>query len=118
MSLGNVFQTHQYPNRITIVTNCVFEDYINMFVIVFNDDILVYSKINEEHEKHEQAILQSVSGRKVYGKLKKCEFWLNKPQSLVAMVSIERTFVNTSRIEVVSSWKQPTKAIEVCNSWM
>ena len=96
--------------------NCVLEDYIEMFVIVFNNDILVYSKTEEEHEKYVQAILQSVAKRKLYKKLKKCEFWLNTAHSLVAMVPIERIFVNPSRIKVVSSWKQPTKAIEVCSS--
>ena len=89
-----------------------------MFVIVFNDDIFVYSKIKEEHEKHEPSVLQSLSKRKLCEKLKKCEFLLNAPHSLVAMVSIERIFVNLSRIKVVSSWKQPRKAIEVWSSWL
>ncbi|MCV5004641.1 reverse transcriptase domain-containing protein, partial [Escherichia coli] len=58
--------------------NRVFEDYLDKFVIVFIDDILVYSKTKEEHEEHLKAVLLRLAEKKLYAKFKKCEFWLEK----------------------------------------
>ena len=58
--------------------NRVFHEYLDQFVIVFIDDMLVYSKRQEEHEEYLRTILQVLKDKKLYAKLKKCEFWLNQ----------------------------------------
>ena len=65
------------PNAPTVfmdLMNRVFHEYLDRFVIVFIDDILVYSKSQEEHEEHLRMVLQILGDRKLYAKLKKCEF--------------------------------------------
>ena len=58
--------------------NCVFKPFLDVFVIVFIDDILVYSRIVEEHKVHLRMVLQRLREEKLYAKLSKCEFWLNE----------------------------------------
>ncbi|KAJ6829085.1 uncharacterized protein M6B38_359765 [Iris pallida] len=58
--------------------NRVFYQYLDKFVIVFIDDILIYSKSEEEHEKHLRIVLQTLREEKLYAKLSKCEFWLDQ----------------------------------------
>lgn len=57
--------------------NQVFYKYLDKFVIVFIDDILIYSKTKEDHEEHLKIVLQTLRQDKLYGKLSKCEFWLD-----------------------------------------
>ena len=65
------------PAAFMDLMNKVFHEYLDRFVIVFIDDILIYSKSQEEHEEHLRIVLQILRERKLYTKLKKCEFWLN-----------------------------------------
>ena len=65
------------PTAFMDLMNRVFHEYLDRFVIVFIDDILICSKSQEEHEKHLRIVLQILRERKLYAKLKKCEFWLN-----------------------------------------
>ncbi|KAJ6837239.1 uncharacterized protein M6B38_121860 [Iris pallida] len=58
--------------------NRVFYQYLDKFVIVFIDDILIYSKSEEEHEKHLRIVLQTLREEQLYAKLSKCEFWLDQ----------------------------------------
>ena len=58
--------------------NRIFHPYLDSFVVVFIDDILVYSKTRKEHEEHLRIVLQTLRNRQLYAKLSKCEFWLNK----------------------------------------
>ena len=58
--------------------NRVFKLYLDQFVVVFVDDILMYSKSREEHERHLSTVLQTLGDKQLYAKLKKCEFWLDK----------------------------------------
>ena len=57
--------------------NRIFQPYLDKFVVVFIDDMLVYSKDKEEHEEHLRTILQTLREKQLYAKLKKCEFWLD-----------------------------------------
>ena len=61
--------------------NRIFHDYLNQFVVVFIDDILVYSKNKKEHEKHLRIVLHILRDRKLFAKFSKCEFWLEKCSS-------------------------------------
>ena len=67
--------------------NRVFKPYLDQFVVVFIDDILVYSKSREEHERHLSIVLQTFRDKKLYAKLKKCEFWLDKVSFLGHVVT-------------------------------
>uniref|UniRef100_A0A2N9EM84 Reverse transcriptase n=1 Tax=Fagus sylvatica TaxID=28930 RepID=A0A2N9EM84_FAGSY len=83
--------------------NRVFHEYLDRFVIVFIDDILVYSKSLEEHEDHLRIVLQILRDKKLYAKLKKCEFWLNQVVFLGHVVSKDGITVDPSKIEAVDS---------------
>uniref|UniRef100_A0A2N9GE10 RNA-directed DNA polymerase n=1 Tax=Fagus sylvatica TaxID=28930 RepID=A0A2N9GE10_FAGSY len=93
--------------------NRVFHEYLDRFVIVFIDDILVYSKSLEEHEDHLRIVLQILRDKKLYAKLKKCEFWLNQVVFLGHVVSKDGITVDPSKIEAVVNWDRPTNVSEV-----
>jgi hypothetical protein len=57
--------------------NRVFHDYLDQFTVVFIDDILIYSKMSEEHNEHLRKVLERLRSEKLYAKLEKCEFWLD-----------------------------------------
>nr|GFC98345.1 RNA-directed DNA polymerase homolog [Tanacetum cinerariifolium] len=69
--------------------NRVFYEFLDKFVIVFIDDILVFSKSKEEHEDHLRTVLQTLRQEKLYGKFSKCEFWLSSVAFLGYIVSAE-----------------------------
>ena len=64
------------PAAFMALMNDVFKPYLDQFVIVFIDDILVYSRSEEEHEEHLRIVLQTLRGQQLYAKLNKCDFWL------------------------------------------
>ena len=69
--------------------NRVFQPYLNRFVIVFIDDILVYSGSPEEHSEHLRIVLQTLRERQLYAKLRKCQFWLDRVAFLGHVISAE-----------------------------
>ena len=82
--------------------NWAFEDFLDKFVIIFIDDILVYSKNKEEHAKHLRSVLQRFQTKKLYAKFKKCEFWIDKVVFLGHTVS-KGVAVDPAKIEAVIS---------------
>ena len=93
--------------------NRVFHPYLDRFVIVFIDDILVYSGSLEEHLEHLRIVLQTLRERQLYVKLSKCQFWLDKVAFLGHVISVEGVSVDPQKIEVVVSWKPPKNVSEV-----
>ena len=83
--------------------NRVFKDFLDTFVIVFIDDILVYSKIEAGHEKHFHQVLETLRANQLYAKCSKCEFWLKKVSFLGHVVSSEGVSVDPAKIEIVTS---------------
>ncbi|GJW38800.1 putative reverse transcriptase domain-containing protein [Tanacetum coccineum] len=93
--------------------NRVCKPYLDKFVIVFIDDILIYSKMKEDHENHLRLILDLLRKEKLYAKFSKCEFWLQEIHFLGHVVNHDGIYVDPSKIEVVKSWKAPTTPSEV-----
>ena len=93
--------------------NRVFEKYLDKVIIIFISDILVYSRTMEEHKLHLKIMLEKLREKKLYAKFPKCEFWLEKVAFLGHIVSEEGSFVDPSKVEAVSQWKQPINPTEV-----
>jgi len=93
--------------------NKVFYKYLDWFVVVFIDDILVYSTNQYEHTEHLQKVLDILREKKLFAKLKKCEFWLKKISFLGHVISGDGIEVDPSKIEVVVKWERPTNAHEI-----
>ncbi|XP_071901550.1 uncharacterized protein [Coffea arabica] len=91
----------------------VFKKYLDQFVVVFIDDILIYSKTREEHVKHLEIVLQILREQKLYAKFSKCEFWLDEIFFLGHKVSKEGIAVDPAKVEAVMNWKQPESPTEV-----
>ncbi|XP_052171604.1 uncharacterized mitochondrial protein AtMg00860-like [Diospyros lotus] len=93
--------------------NRVFYEYMDKFVIVFIDDILVYSRSEEEHEKHLRVVLGILKENKLFAKFKKCEFWLERVVFLGQVVTAQGIEVDPSKVEAVLNWLRPTNVNEV-----
>ena len=92
--------------------NRVFRPYVDQFVVVFIEDILVYSKDRENDDTHLRVVLETLRKERLYAKLSKCEFWLNEVSFLGHIVSKEGIRVDPKKIEVVLEWKPPRNVIE------
>ena len=101
------------PAAFMDLMNRVFRPYVDQFVVVFIDDILVYSKDRESHDTHLQVVLETLRKEQLYAKLSKCEFWMNEVSFLGHIVSKEGIRVDPKKIEVVVEWKPPRNVTEV-----
>ena len=101
------------PTAFMDLMNRVFRPYVDQFVVVFIDDILVYSKDEQEHEQHLKIVLQTLREKKLYAKLNKCDFWLKVVSFLGHIVSAEGIRVDPTKIEAVVNWKPPRNVTEV-----
>ena len=101
------------PAAFMDLMNRVFKPYLDTFVIVFIDDILVYSRLEEEHTKHLRIVLQTLRDKQLYVKFSKCELWLEKVVFLGHVISAEGVYVDPKKIEVILSWKPLTSVHEV-----
>ena len=101
------------PASFMDLMNRVFGPYLDKFVIVFIDDILVYSSSKEEHAEHLRKILQTLREHQLYAKFIKCQFWLDRVAFLGHVVSAEGISVDPQKIEAIVDWKPPTNVTEV-----
>ncbi|CAN6447612.1 unnamed protein product [Victoria cruziana] len=91
----------------------VFREYLDQFVIVFIDDILIYSPDRETHARHLHAVLQSLREHQLYGKFSKCKFWLEQVAFLGHVIFADGVAVDPSKVEAVINWPRPTTVSEV-----
>ena len=89
------------PTTFMDLMNRVFRPYVDKFVVVFIDDILVYSKDAQKHEQHLRIVLEVLREKKLYAKLSKCDFWLKEVSFLGHIVSAEGIRVDPAKIEAV-----------------
>jgi hypothetical protein len=93
--------------------NKVFLEYLDMFVVVFIDDILVYSRSKEEHKEHLRLVLQKLRDHRLYVKLSKCEFWLKQFTFLGHIISKGGISVDPGKVQDVLGWNVPTSVGDI-----
>ena len=104
------------PTAFMNMMNRIFHPYLDRFVVMFVDDILVYSKNKKELEEHLKMILQTLREKQLYVKFKKSEFWLDQVSFLRHIVSREGVSVDPAKIEAIKNWPQPTNVKEIRSS--
>nr|GEV80006.1 hypothetical protein [Tanacetum cinerariifolium] len=87
--------------------NRIFHEYLDKFVIVFIDDILVYSKTKEEHKEHLRIVLGTLRQKNLYAKYSKCEFWLGQVAFLGHIVLADGTTMDPAKVEAITKWLRP-----------
>jgi hypothetical protein len=87
--------------------NKVFMEYLDKFVVVFIDDILVYSRSEEEREEHLRLVVQKLREHRFYAKLSKCEFWMKQVAFLGHVISKGGISLDPSKVQDVLSWNAP-----------
>ena len=93
----------------------VFQPYLDQFVVVFVDDILIYSKSEKEHEDHLRVILLVLRDHQLYAKFSKCEFWLIYVKFLGHVISTSGVLVDPKKIKAIMSWERSKSVFEIRN---
>jgi hypothetical protein len=93
--------------------NGIFINYLDNFVIVFLDDILVYSKSEEENEHHLRLVLQVLRENQLYVKLSKCSFYQEHIHYLGHIISKQGIAIDPKKIESIRGWSTPRNVSEV-----
>ena len=91
----------------------VFQPYLDQYVVVFVDDILIYSQSKEEDEDHLRIDLQLLRDHQLYAKFSKCEFWLTEVTFLGRVVSASGVLVDPEKVEALMSWERPKSVFEI-----
>jgi hypothetical protein len=86
--------------------NTVFMDYLEKFVVVFIDDILIYSQSEEEHVDHLKMVLQRLQEHQLYAKLNKCEFWIDEVMFLGHIINKDGLVVDPKKVVDILNWKR------------
>jgi hypothetical protein len=100
------------PAYFMYLMNKVFMEYLDKFVVVFIDDILIFSK-NEEHDEHLRLVLQKLRENQLYAKLSKCKFWLKEVSFLGHIISKGGISVDPSKVKSVLSWSTPQNVSDI-----
>jgi hypothetical protein len=122
-----VFMTHYGQHEFTMMPfgltnahvyfmnfmNKVFMEELDKFVIIFIDDIFVYSRSVEEHGQHLRIVLGKLQDNQLYAKFSKCEFWLQKVSFLGHTLTAEGVAVDPEKVATVANWKRPASVTEI-----
>ncbi|GJV48918.1 putative reverse transcriptase domain-containing protein [Tanacetum coccineum] len=101
------------PTVFMDLMNRVCKPYLDKFVIIFIDDILIYSKNEQEHKEHLKQILKLLKKEELYAKFSKCEFWIPKVQFLGYVIDSEGIHVDPTKIESIKDWTSPKSPTEI-----
>ena len=101
------------PTAFMDLMNRIFIPYLDQFVIVFIDDILIYSSSGEDHAENLRIVLQTLREHRLYAKLSKCQFLLDSVAFLGHIVSVEGVSVDSQKVEAILNWKPPTSVLEI-----
>ncbi|GKV11106.1 hypothetical protein SLEP1_g22390 [Rubroshorea leprosula] len=106
------FSLTNAPARFMDLMNRVFSQYLDKFVVVFIDDILIYSSSHTLHQRHLRTVLETLRSER-FAKFKKCEFWLDNVAFLGHIVTKDGISVDPQKIEAVVDWKRPNSVAEI-----
>ncbi|KAJ1692761.1 hypothetical protein LUZ63_009459 [Rhynchospora breviuscula] len=101
------------PAAFMDLMNRVFQDALDTYVIVFIDDILVYSKSHEEHTEHLQAVLQRLREHQLFAKFSKCEFWMDQVKFLGHVISGKGIAVDSDKVKAIVEWEAPKNVSDI-----
>ena len=101
------------PTAFMDLIHRIFQPYLDQFVVVFVDDILIYSQSEWEHEYHLRIVLQLLRDHQLYAKFSKCELWLTEVRFLGHVVSASGVLVDPEKVEAVMSWERPKSVFEI-----
>nr|GEX23865.1 putative reverse transcriptase domain-containing protein [Tanacetum cinerariifolium] len=107
------FRLTKAPALFMDLMNQVCKPYLDKFVIVFIDDILIYSKNEKEHKEHLKAILELLKKEKLYAKFSKCKFWIPEVQFLGHVIDSQGIHVDPAKIESIKDWASPKTSTEI-----
>ena len=101
------------PATFMNLMNCVFKQYLDMFVIVFIEDILFYSRTERDHADHLRIVLQTLRDHQLFAKFSKCEFWLRSVAFLGHIISGDGIKVDPQKIDAVRNWPRPVSPSDI-----
>ncbi|KAM2369330.1 hypothetical protein FF1_046620 [Malus domestica] len=101
------------PATFMNLMNRVFHPYLDRFVIVFIDNILVYSKNEIDHSRHLRLVLKTLKANRWYAKFSKCKFWLDQASFLGHVVSAQGVLVDPHKVVTMENWEQPQTVTEL-----
>jgi hypothetical protein len=107
------FSLTNAPAAFMEAMNRMLHEFLDDFVVMFLDDILIYSKSEAEHERHLRLILGALRKNQFYGKLKKCAFWLSEVSFLGHVINQQVIAVDPKNITAVVEWKRPSSVSEI-----
>lgn len=100
------------PSSFMKLMNEVFKQYLDLFFIVFIDDILIYSRNEEEHVSHLRVVLQTLKYRQLFTKFSECELWLQSV-AFLGYLYLNRGSEDSQKIKVVKQWPRPTSTTDI-----
>nr|GEY62543.1 reverse transcriptase domain-containing protein [Tanacetum cinerariifolium] len=108
-----LFGVTNSPTVFMDLMNRVCKPYLDKFMIVFIDDILIYSKSKEDHAEHLKTILELLKNEKLYAKFSKCDFWLESVHFLCHVIDSDGVHVDPAKVEAIRNWSTPTMPTKV-----
>jgi hypothetical protein len=101
------------PSYFMYLMNKVFTEYLDKFVVAFIDDILIFSKIEEEHEMHLRIVMEKIRAHQLYAKFSKWEFWLTEVAFLGHVISARGVSLDPCKVKDVLDWMPPMNVSEI-----
>jgi hypothetical protein len=101
------------PTTFMCLMNNIFSQYLDKFLVVFIDDILVYSKTKEEHDERLRIVLQTLRKHKLYTKFNKCDFYQKEIQYLGHVISSEGIVIDPEKINAIMEWPIPKDVADI-----